>query len=89
MSALKDLFLRRRSANYRDLFATPMGQRVLADLLAFCNDARLYSGNAIEMAQAVGRYQVREHLILVMQYDAERIRQLNVEEDQRRAREVA
>jgi hypothetical protein len=89
MPNLVALFFRRRAVNYRQVFESPQGERVLADLLAFCDDPRIGSPNAIEMAQASGRMQVRKHLIACMAFDEGKVQQLLADEQQKRTREVA
>ena len=82
-------FHRRRSMNYRRVFETPEGKRVLADLLAFCDDPRLSSPNAIVMAQMVGRMQIRQHLMRVLNYSEPAVHELLSTEQELRNREAA
>ena len=83
------MFLKRRTMNFRRTFESEMGKRVLADLLAFCDDPRISSPNPFLMAQMVGRQQVRKHLMAVLAYSERDVQALLAEETEHRTREVA
>lgn len=83
------LFLKRRTRNFKRVFGTKEGKRVLADLIAFCNDVRINSPNPIVSAQMVGRLQVAKHLMAVLDYDEIEVHAMQRTENEIRNSEAA
>ena len=52
---------------YKDLFLSPVGQKVLKNLMGVCGtDADAFSENPTKMAYQVGRQSVRQHIKLML-----------------------
>ncbi|MEQ8711195.1 MAG: hypothetical protein RIC36_19605 [Rhodospirillales bacterium] len=73
---LRRLFIRRRDS-YRDCFRGPSGERVLADLAAFCNwNVAIPPGDAPAMAYEEGKRRVFLRIKSLAEMDDRRLSRL-------------
>lgn len=82
-------YQKRRTTDYRTVFETPQGQRVLEDLVGFCcPHATSFRTDPLEMARNEGRREVWLHIHSILNLDETTIRQLAAGLAKRRSEET-